>query len=323
MRRGRAELAEVRLRRLGRVVEPLADFGGRESCRRQFGDPVGAGDRGLAGGGIRGVTPAGLEGLAQGLSLFPLGGGTAGRGLWVGRWGWRPLLFVLAAAGAVPGHLQPDQADHLERQPPHRPPADAHPAALAAVKTAAAAGGGEQAGVGQGSQGPLDPRGRQSGAIRDPGDAQAQPVVTPGNGDGQGGDVGVGQQQHQHTGDRFAPLTALLAPVVPAVDGLSAVPGGRIADFSHFPRPSALALALAQRIPARLVGGGIVAFELGHSLADHGRAGGVGVFGQIQQVKARRTGHMATAVAKGEGGRPMRRRRRIAPGRRGRSGGAR
>ena len=49
--RGRAELAGVRLRGLRGVVEPLADFGGRESFRRQFGDPVGAGDLGLAGGG--------------------------------------------------------------------------------------------------------------------------------------------------------------------------------------------------------------------------------------------------------------------------------
>ncbi len=55
VRRARVEPARGRLRRLRRVVEPLADFGGGESLRRQFGDPAGAGDLGLAGGGIRGL----------------------------------------------------------------------------------------------------------------------------------------------------------------------------------------------------------------------------------------------------------------------------
>ena len=80
------------------------------------------------------------------------------------------------------------------------------------------------------------------------------------------------------------------------------------------PLQPVVALALAQFVPAGLARGVVVGLELEHGLADQDRAGVVGVFGQVEQVEARRAGAVAAAVAGGGGHggghrQPLRRRR--------------
>lgn len=130
-----------------------------------------------------------------------------------------------------------------------------------------------------------------------PGGTQAEPAAALGNGDGQGDDISVGQQQHQYEGDRFAPFAALLAPAgQPDDQGATFLGVGSAGGFDP-PFQPGVALALVERIPVRLPRGEVIGLRGGDAFADQRRTGGVGVFGQIQEMKTRRAGEVTAAVA--------------------------
>ena len=85
----------------------------------------------------------------------------------------------------------------------------------------------------------------------DPGRAQTQPVRSGGDGDGERGDVGVGQQELQDGHQRFAPLAALLAPAGEPPRQRPAGVAVGAAGRADLPLQPPLALALAQVVPAR------------------------------------------------------------------------